>query len=125
MLRWVSMARLDGLLHGPEAITIEEADERAWAVRRIPRVEGGLFAGTFVHLVGGYDAAIHGFSWDEVLRYDLAEGFEEGGLLSPEVGAAYRASVLEAPWTQDPLARIVAFRGRPWSFEPFLRKLGS
>ena len=125
VLRWVSMARLDGLLHGPDPITVEEADARAWAVRRIPRVEGALFAGTFAHLLGGYDAAIHGFSWDEVLRADLEAGFREGGLLSPQVGAAYRSAVLEAPWTLEPVERVARFRGRPWSFEPFLRELGT
>jgi Zn-dependent oligopeptidase len=124
-LRHVSMARVDALVHGAERIPLEEADARAWAVRRLPPVEGANFTATFAHLLGGYDGAVHGFAWDTVLQDDLMAGFEEGGLLAPEVGAAYRRAVLEAPWTGDPLLRVAAFRGRPWSFEPFLRRIGS
>jgi len=124
-LRHVSMARLDAMLHGPEPISIEEADARAWAVRQLPMVDDANFTATFAHLLGGYDAAVYGFAWDTVLQDDLMAGFEEGGMLSPDVGAAYRAAVLEAPWTSDPLGRIERFRGRPWSDEPFLRRVGS
>ena len=102
-LRHVSMAHVDGLVHGPDPITVDEADARAWVVRRLPPVDGGNFTATFAHLLGGYDGAVHGFAWDTVLQDDLMAGFEEGGLLAPEVGAAYRAAVLEAPWTSDPL----------------------
>jgi Zn-dependent oligopeptidase len=123
-LRHLSMARVDGLVHGPDPIPIEEADARAWAVRRLPAVDGGNFTATFAHLLGGYDGAVHGFAWDTVLKDDLTAGFEEGGMLSPEVGARYRTAVLEAPWTLDPLERVTRFRGRPWSDEPFLRRLG-
>jgi Zn-dependent oligopeptidase len=123
-MRFLSMARLDMLLHGEEAISAADADRRAWELRGIPFVEGTSFVGTFLHLVGGYDAAIYGFLWDQALRDDLFVGFGPD-LLSPAAGARYRETILEAPWTQPPVERVAVFLGRPWSTEALLDRTGA
>jgi Zn-dependent oligopeptidase len=118
-LRYLSMGRLDMLVHGADPRSIGEADRRAWAVRGIPFVEGSSFAGTFLHLVAGYHGALYGFLWDQALRDDIFTSFAPDPT-SPEVGARYRATVLEAPWTEDPLDGLRRFLGRDWSPEPLL-----
>ena len=123
-IRYLSMGRLDMLLHGDERIAALDADRRAWSLRGIPYVDDTSFVGTFLHMVAGYSAATYGFVWDSALRDDLFAGFGPD-LLSPVAGARYRAAILEAPWTQPPLERMEAFLGRPWSTAAFLERSGS
>jgi Zn-dependent oligopeptidase len=40
------------------------------------------------------------------------------------MGAAYRSTILEVPWTSDPVAAVNAFLGRRWSADAFLRRAG-
>jgi Zn-dependent oligopeptidase len=121
-LRYLSMGRLDAMLHGAAAIDLDEANRAAMAARGMPFPEGTFFPATFLHLLAGYDGAIYGFLWSQVLRDDLMSRFERDGLLSPQVGAAYRRAVLERPWTQDPLEGLAAFLGRPWNAAAFLAR---
>ncbi|HET7472225.1 MAG TPA: M3 family metallopeptidase [Candidatus Limnocylindrales bacterium] len=121
-LRYLAMARVDQLLHGPQPIPIEEADREAWAVQGIPYVEGGTFVGSFLHLVGGYDAAAYGFLWDQALRDDIGTVFAADPT-SPDAGAAYREHVLEVPWTEDPLDGLRRLLGRDWSVAAFLARI--
>ncbi|HEX8025712.1 MAG TPA: M3 family metallopeptidase [Candidatus Limnocylindrales bacterium] len=122
-LRHLSMGRLDVLLHGEAVVGLDEANERSWAVRGTPFVEGSFFPASFIHLLAGYEGALYGFVWSQVLRDDLMSRFEREGMLSPLAGAAYRRHVLEWPWSRDPLEGLAAFLGRPWSSEAFLARV--
>ena len=122
-LRHLSMGRLDVLLHGPDDVDLDDANRRSWAMRGTPFVEDTFFPAGLIHLLAGYEGAIYGFVWSQVLRDDIMSRFEREGLLSPEVGAAYRRHVLEWPWSRDPLEGLAAFLGRPWSSEAFLTRV--
>ena len=89
-------------------------------MRGTPMPEGTVFPATMIHLLAGYEGAIYGFVWSQVLRDDLMSRFEREGMLSPAVGAAYRRDLLERGWTRDPLDGLEAFLGRPWSSDAFL-----
>jgi oligopeptidase A len=123
-LRHLSMGLLDVLLHGEAARSVEEADREGWRLRGISRPEGTCFPATFPHLLGGYDGAVYGFVWAQVLRDDLLSRFERDGVLSPETGAAYREAILEPSWARDPLVGLQAFLGRSWSVDAFMRRMG-
>ena len=123
-LRYLSMGRLDMLVHGADPVPVTEADRLAWADRGIPFVEGSSFIGTFLHIVRGYHGAAYGFLWDQALRDDIFTAFA-ADLTSAETGARYRAEVLEAPWTESPLDGLRRFLGRDWSAGPMLDRIAS
>jgi len=121
--RHLSMGLLDALLHGPQPISIEDADRRSWTLRRTPYVEGVSFPSTFAHLLAGYDAAVYGWVWVQAIRDDLLSRFRAEGMTSRDVGMAYRHSMLERPWTSDPLDGYRRFMGRDWSTDALLARV--
>lgn len=123
MLRWLSIARLDLLIHGEAEITLEEALRTSWPIRGTPFPEGTAEPASFPHLLTGYDCAIYGWVWSSVLSDDLQSRFEREGMTSPAVGMAYRRALLETPWTKDPLDGHAAFMGRPWSTDAFIERV--
>jgi oligopeptidase A len=121
--RLLSLGRLDALLHGPEPIPIKVAERRAYQLRELPFPEDTSLPASFNHIVaGGYSAAVYGYAWSELVRDDLLARFAEGGLLSPEMGARYRETILEVGWMDDPVGAVNAFLGRTWSPEAFLAR---
>jgi Zn-dependent oligopeptidase len=123
MLRWLSMARVDLLLHGETPITTDEALRRGWPLRGTALPEGTCEPATFPHLLVGYDCATYGFVWATALSDDLMARFEREGMTSPALGMAYRRAILEAPWTEDPLVGHAAFVGRPWSTDALIERV--
>jgi thimet oligopeptidase len=121
-MRHLSMGRLDTLLHGPDPLTVDAANRASWPLRGTPFPEGTCFPAGMIHLLGGYDGAVYGFVWSQVLRDDLMSRFEAEGLTSPAAGAAYRASILDPSWTRPPLDGLATFLGRPWSMDAFLAR---
>jgi Zn-dependent oligopeptidase len=119
-MRHLSMGQLDVLLHGEDAVSIDDADRQAWRLRGIPRPEATCFPCSLRHLMGGYDGAIYGFVWSQVLRDDLLARFARDGMTNPSTGAAYRAAILDRPWTRNPLDGLAEFLGRPWSIDAFM-----
>ncbi len=92
----------------------------------IDPIAGGHFAGTFGHLMGGYDAGYYGYLWSEVYAQDMLTVFQNGpgGLLSPEIGARYRADILERGNMTPALKNLKDFLGRDPSPDAFFKKLG-
>ena len=122
--RTLAIGWFDAMLHGEDRPSIEEATRRISTLRGTPHIEGTTPATGITHIVsGGYDAAYYGYAWSEVIRDDLLERFEAGGLTSPAMGAEYRRTILEIPWTEDPVAAVNTFLGRPWSADAFLRRV--
>lgn len=122
-LRLLAQCRFDALVHGEREIPVVEAQSIAWSMRGIPEIEGTFLPASLGHIFAGdYSAALYGYVWSAVIRDDLLERFVEGGLLSPEMGARYRETILATSWYDDPVASVNAFLGRPWSLDAFLRR---
>lgn len=131
-MRQLGFASLDLGLHGTNE---REAGEGILAfVRRIqqPFVPAELppdyaMVTTFSHLFArpvGYAAGYYSYKWAEVLDADAYGRFAAAGVLSREVGMAFRREVLEVGDSIDPAMAFEAFRGRPPSSEALLRRLG-
>ena len=124
-LRQVFLGRLDLGLHDDtpdkdiDAITL-----RAFETTLLPFHEGTDFASGFGHLMGGYDAGYYGYLWAQVYGDDMFSRFQEEGITSAEVGAAYRRDVLASGGSRDAIDHLRAFLGREPSSEAFLRNLG-
>jgi oligopeptidase A len=82
---------------------------------------------SFSHLFGsayGYAAGYYSYQWSEVLEADAFSRFREGGILSREVGDAFRRTILARGDTEDPAALYRSFLGREPDVKALLRRLG-
>ena len=83
---------------------------------------GTEFPGQFNHLMGGYAAGYYGYMWAEVLALDMLSKFE-GKLMNPEVGHAYRKTILERGGELDASLLVRQFLGREPSNKAFFEEL--
>jgi Zn-dependent oligopeptidase len=96
----------------------------AFTVTGIAYPEDTFYLSGFAHLVGGYDAGYYGYLWAEVIGDDMFGRFASEGILSPEVGRAYRRAVLEPNGSRPADEILLEFLGRPPSNETYLRMRG-
>jgi len=89
----------------------------------VKSIAGGHFAGSFGHLMGGYDAGYYGYLWSLVYATDMFTRFQAGGLLSPQVGADYRRVILENGNMKDAIDLLSEFLGRNPNSDAFFKKL--
>jgi oligopeptidase A len=83
------------------------------------------FPNSFSHIfAGGYAAGYYSYKWAEVLSADAYSVFEEGGVLSPEIGSRFRDEVLAVGGSRPAMASFVAFRGREPTIDALLRHNG-
>jgi oligopeptidase A len=82
-------------------------------------------ANTFTHVfAGGYAAGYYSYKWAEAIEADLFTRFATEGILSGEVGRAYRDQVLTRGNEVDPEVLIEDFLGRPTNQDAMLRRDG-
>jgi thimet oligopeptidase len=122
-LRQMTFGMLDQELHGSGDKDLDTVLRRTWAVTLLPLHEGTFYPASFAHLFG-YDAGYYGYLWSEVYGDDMFSRFESEGVLSPQVGAAYRREILEPGGTRSGMEHLRAFLGREPDSAAFLRKLG-
>jgi thimet oligopeptidase len=133
--RWVNVGlkamiqvyygQVDLAIHaGDPEPDLEAVMRRTFVATGLPYPEGTFFLTGLGHVLGGYDAGYYGYLWAEVIGDDLFGRFEREGVLSPEVGAAYRREILE-PNGSRPAAELVrSFLGRDPTPDAFLRLRG-
>lgn len=80
----------------------------------------------FRHIFGsdGYAAGYYTYLWAEVLDSDGFEHFKETGIFDPATAASFKANVLEAGGSTDPMELYVKFRGREPHVDALLRNRG-
>ncbi|NQV08096.1 hypothetical protein HQ535_16300, partial [bacterium] len=124
MLRQVSFGMLDLGFHGGGADKdLHAINRETTALAGMPFHEGTFYPASFGHLFG-YDAGYYGYMWSKVFGDDMFSRFEAEGVLSPAVGSAYRAFVLEPGGSKDAGELLQGFLGREPNQEAFLRYLG-
>ncbi len=131
-MRQLGFAALDLALHR-EYEPQRDGDVLAFA-RRVqqrfsPAVLPDSYAmvATFSHLFSrpvGYAAGYYSYKWAEVLDADAFGRFIEEGVLNPQVGRAWRQTVLAQGDARDPTELFIAFRGRPAQPQALLERLG-
>jgi thimet oligopeptidase len=123
-LRQMQYGWWDQEMHGGRDRDFDTIYEEGAGLALMPIQDGTFAMANFGHLMGGYDAAYYGYMWSEVFGDDMFSRFEEEGVTNPEVGMAYRSSVLERGGTVDPDRMLVDFLGREPNNQAFLTKLG-
>jgi Zn-dependent oligopeptidase len=123
-LRQCALGMLDLELHGRDAVDPDEVDRASHERTGFPYHEGTHQPTEFGHLMGGYDAGYYGYLWAKVYGDDMFGRFEAEGVMSPEVGLAYRRQILEPGGSRDAIELLRAFLGRDPSPATFLRLLG-
>lgn len=78
---------------------------------------------SFGHLTG-YAAKYYGYLWSKVFAIDIFEHIRELGLLNPEIGQKFAATVLEKGGSIDPNKLIFNFLSREPRIDGFIKNLG-
>lgn len=131
-MRQLGFALTDLLLH-TEYEPARDGDPVAYSRAVLERLsptplpaEHALVA-SFGHLFSdpvGYAAGYYSYKWAEVLDADAFTRFRREGLLSSDIGGAFRRAILERGDEADPADLFRAFMGRDPSLQPLLERLG-
>jgi thimet oligopeptidase len=123
--RQVFLGSFDNAIHVVDTVKSDDVAKTLWAdIMKFPEDKTEHFAGTFGHMMGGYDGGYYGYLWSEVFAADMFSRFQKEGMMSPVVGRAYRDNILARGRTVDPMQLLQDFLGRAPNEDAFLTGLG-
>ena len=132
MMRQLGFAALDLALHidfdpesGEDPIALARAILQEHTPAPLP--EESAMVASFTHLFAsatGYAAGYYSYKWAEVLDADAFSRFREEGIFNPDVGRAFRESILAKGDAQDPAELFRTFMGREPSLDALLERAG-
>mgnify|MGYP001608106744 CR=1 FL=1 len=128
--RQVFLGTFDSAIHGVKAeaaakVSADAVAKKSWAdVMKMPEDKAAHFAGTFGHMMGGYDGGYYGYLWSEVFAADMFTRFAAEGVLNGKVGREYRDRVLARGRTVEPSVLLKDFLGREPNETAFLKMIG-
>ncbi len=119
-MRQLGFAEVDLALHmdydaGRDGDVIEYARKVSQRFSAVPLPEGYAMIASFGHLFSspvGYAGGYYSYKWAEVLDADAFSRFRKEGILSADVGRAFRERILERGNSEDPKNLFVGFMGR-------------
>lgn len=132
LMRQLGFSTVDLLLH-TEWDEAKHGDVMAFArdvfakFSPTPLPEDYAMLAAFTHLFGasyGYAAGYYSYQWSEVLEADAFGRFREHGILSREVGDAFKQAILSRGDTEDPAVLYRSFLGRDPDVNALLVRLG-
>jgi oligopeptidase A len=132
LMRQLGFSTVDLLLH-TEYDATKNGDVMAFArdvfqrFSPVPLPDDYAMLASFSHLFGaayGYAAGYYSYQWSEVLEADAFGRFREAGILSREVGDAFRKSILARGDTDDPAELYRSFLGRDPDVNALIKRLG-
>lgn len=107
----------------PTPSNIDELYERSLARFSLLRDPPGAHAWSSFNHLRGYAATYYTYAWSRALSEDLFERFRVAGLRDRATARAYRREILAPGGTRSMNDLAQAFLGRPWSADPFIRRL--
>lgn len=132
LIRQLGFSTVDLLLHtefddGKHGDVMAYARDVFQKFSPVPLPAEYAMLASFGHLFGaayGYAAGYYSYQWSEVLEADAFGRFREAGILSREVGDAFRKTILARGDTDDPAELYRSFLGRDPDVNALLRRLG-
>jgi len=126
--RQVFLGLFDQAIHthtAPGKIDSDAIAKKTWAsVLGFAEDKDAHFAGTFGHMMGGYEGGYYGYLWSEVFAADMFTRFQKEGALNPTTGKAYRDLILARGRTVEPSTLLKDFLGREPNEAAFLKMTG-
>jgi oligopeptidase A len=128
-MRQLGFATVDLLLHtdGPGGDVTEFARGVLSQHSSVPLPADYAMICGFTHLFAspiGYAAGYYSYKWAEVLDADAFTRFRDEGVVNPQVGRAFRESILQKGDSEPPEALFERFMGRPPSLDALLQRNG-
>ncbi len=123
--RQVFLSLFDYAIHTHADMEVDATAKRLWAeIIGFPEDKDAHFAGTFGHMMGGYDGGYYGYLWSKVFATDMFTRFQKEGILNSDTGRAYRDIILAKGRTVAPDVLLEQFLGRKPNEKAFLAQLG-
>ncbi len=124
-MRQVFLGSFDFAIHTSDKADSDAVAKKLWAeLMGFPEDKGEHFAGTFGHMMGGYDGGYYGYLWSEVFAADMFTRFAKDGVLNATVGRQYRDRVISRGRVVPPDALLRDFLGRDPNEDAFLTMIG-
>jgi oligopeptidase A len=132
MMRQLGFASVDLAMH-TEYDAAKDGDVIAWARDVLARFSAAPLPADYAMVAGfghlfasptGYAAGYYSYKWAEVLDADAFTRFLSEGLLSREVGRAFREEILARGDSEDPAVLFERFMGRAPRLDALLERSG-